>query len=123
MRALFTFCAILFGSSLVAQNYQRCGIVEATELRNSEFSGYQVAINRTFEDAKQHAALKDVNELDPIYQIPVVVHIVYNTPEENIPNELVYAQIARLNKDFRRLNADTTDTRSEFLPVAADAVE
>ena len=33
---------------------------------------------------------------------------------------MIFSQIQRLNKDYRRLNADTTDTRSEFLPVAAD---
>lgn len=78
-------------------------------------------MNKTFSEAKKHAERKDINETDPIYQVPVVVHIVYNTPQENISNELVYAQIARLNKDFRRLNADSVDTRAEFLPVAGDA--
>ncbi|MFT6760154.1 MAG: hypothetical protein ACJATS_001334 [Psychroserpens sp.] len=90
-------------------------------MRNAEFPGYSKVVNKIFSEAKKHAERKDINEPDPIYQVPVVVHIVYNTPQENISNELVYAQIARLNKDFRRLNADSVDTRAEFLPVAGDA--
>lgn len=121
MKSLFTLFGVLISASLFAQNIHRCGTVDAVSLRNEAYPGYQKAISRTFEAAKKHAQLKDVNEPDPIYQIPVVVHIVYNTPEENISSDLVYSQLARLNKDYRRLNADTTETRSEFLPVAADA--
>ncbi|MBI2966993.1 MAG: PKD domain-containing protein [Bacteroidetes bacterium] len=53
--------------------------------------------------------------------IPVVVHVIYNTPDENVSNALIYDMMNTLNEDFRRLNADTTQTRGIFLPVAADA--
>ena len=121
MKIGFTAIGLLLSSALFAQDYQRCGSVEAIELRNAEQAGYSKAVQNTFNSAKQHASQKDVNEPSPIYMVPVVVHIVYNTPEENISDALVHAQIARLNKDYRRLNDDTTDTRAEFLPVAADA--
>ena len=120
MKTTFTLIGVFLSISLFAQDVHRCATVEANALREAQHPGYLTALNRTFNDAKAHAQLKDVNTPDPIYQIPVVVHIVYNTPSENIPNELVYAQIARLNKDYRRLNADTLATRDEFLPVAAD---
>ncbi len=121
MRTLATLLTLLVCVSANAQSLHRCATTEAMQLREAKYPGYSEAVNRTFNEAKQHASLKDVNEPDPIYQVPVVVHIVYNTPEENIPNELVYAQIARLNRDYRRLNEDTADTRAEFKPVAADA--
>lgn len=103
------------------QQIHRCGTDEAIRSLDHKVPGYQQAVEQTFRNAKLHAQRKDVDANDSIFRIPVVVHIVYNSPEENIPNELVYAQIARLNRDYRRLNADTTETRSEFLPVAADA--
>lgn len=121
MKTLFTCLIVLVCTSVFAQNLHRCATVNAVELRNAQFPGYSKAVNNTFNAAKVHVAQKDINEPDPIYRIPVVVHIVYNTPEENISNQMVYSQIARLNKDYRRLNADSVDTRSEFLPVAADA--
>jgi hypothetical protein len=55
-----------------------------------------------------------------IITIPVVVHVVYATPSENISAAQVLSQIAILNKDYRRLNADTSAIPSVFAAVAAD---
>lgn len=55
-----------------------------------------------------------------IIRIPVVFHILYHSPAENIPDEKVYEQIAILNESFRRRNADTVKTPAAFRPVAAD---
>jgi hypothetical protein len=52
--------------------------------------------------------------------IPVVVHVVYNTSTENISTAQIQSQIDILNEDFRRLNADASDTPSAFQGVAAD---
>ncbi|PIB35397.1 hypothetical protein BFP72_08310 [Reichenbachiella sp. 5M10] len=63
-------------------------------------------------------------QADQVYTIPVVVHILHqgeNTGTgSNIPDEQIFSQIETLNEDFRRLNADATDTPNEFLAVAAD---
>ncbi|MDX2248169.1 MAG: M43 family zinc metalloprotease [Bacteroidia bacterium] len=56
-----------------------------------------------------------------VYEIPVVVHVVYNTPNQNVPDAQVQSQIDVLNEDFRRLNADTVNTPAPFKPVAGDA--
>ncbi len=53
--------------------------------------------------------------------IPVVVHIVYKSGAENISDAQVQSQIDVLNEDFRRLNADASNTPSDFLGVAADS--
>jgi hypothetical protein len=53
--------------------------------------------------------------------IPVVVHVVYRTGAENISDAQVLSQLAVLNEDFRRLNADTLHTPEHFRPLAADA--
>lgn len=55
-----------------------------------------------------------------IYTIPVVVHVVYNGSSENISDAQVQSQIAVLTEDFRRLNADKTNTPSAFSSIAAD---
>jgi len=38
--------------------------------------------------------------------IPVVVHVVYKTPAENISTAQIKSQIKVLNKDYRAKNAD-----------------
>lgn len=57
--------------------------------------------------------------------IPVVVHILYNSgnsnsPDENVPDSYIYDMLNTLNEDYRRLNADASQTRSQFQGVAAD---
>src|SRR5438876_4163136 len=39
---------------------------------------------------------------DIVIKIPVVVHILYHQPSENITDEQVYSQIEALNRDYRR---------------------
>jgi hypothetical protein len=56
-----------------------------------------------------------------VIRIPVVIHIIYNTASQNISDEQVRSQIAALNRDFRRKNADTSNTPERFRSVAADA--
>ncbi|HRO71463.1 MAG TPA: hypothetical protein PK951_13830, partial [Chitinophagaceae bacterium] len=58
--------------------------------------------------------------IGPVFTVPVVVHILYNRPEENISDERVFSQIAVLNETFRRLNADTAKTPAAFRDIAAD---
>lgn len=55
-----------------------------------------------------------------VITIPVVVHIIYNKPEENISDERVFSQIEVLNECFRRLSADTVNTPAWAKAVAAD---
>ncbi|MEM6642313.1 MAG: choice-of-anchor J domain-containing protein [Bacteroidota bacterium] len=56
--------------------------------------------------------------------IPVVVHVLHQGEEvgegSNLSVDRIRGQIDSLTVDFRRLNADTINTPSAFLPVAAD---
>lgn len=57
-----------------------------------------------------------------VYEIPVVVHIIEpaNGSSLNITDDRIFRQIEILNEDFRRTNADASNTPATFLPVAAD---
>lgn len=55
-----------------------------------------------------------------IIRIPVVVHVLYNTTAQNISDAQVKSQIDALNRDFRRLNADSVNTPLPFKSLAAD---
>lgn len=56
------------------------------------------------------------------YQIPVVVHVIHKGEPvgtgTNISDAQIFSQLAVINNDFKRLNADTVNTPAEFLPVA-----
>jgi Pregnancy-associated plasma protein-A len=53
--------------------------------------------------------------------IPVVVHVVWRLNEENVSNEQIHSQIAVLNQDFRKRNADVPNVPPVWQPLAADA--
>ncbi|MEL6133954.1 MAG: M43 family zinc metalloprotease, partial [Bacteroidota bacterium] len=53
--------------------------------------------------------------------IPVVVHVVYNTAQQNISDAQVMSQINVLNQDFQRRNPDRIQTPDIFKPLAASA--
>ena len=58
------------------------------------------------------------NRIDgDVITIPVVVHIIYNTAQENISDAQIQSQIDVLNEDFRRLNSDADNTWSQAADV------
>ncbi|MFM2146502.1 MAG: hypothetical protein RL732_1338 [Bacteroidota bacterium] len=56
----------------------------------------------------------------PVIRIPVIVHVLYNKPEQNITDAQVFSQIDALNKEFRKAHADTALIPAAFHDLAAD---
>ncbi len=52
--------------------------------------------------------------------IPVVVHVLWNSGEQNISDEQIASQLAILNQDFRSLNVETPTIPAVFQPLIAD---
>ena len=50
--------------------------------------------------------------------IPVVVHVLYNTAAQNVSDAQIASQLAVLNEDFQKLNADVSKTPAAFAPLA-----
>ena len=53
-------------------------------------------------------------------RIPVVVHVVWRTPAQNISEALIQSQIDVLNRDFRRLNPDVAQVPAVWQGLVAD---
>jgi len=64
--------------------------------------------------AKQSAERTEATQ----YTIPVVVHVVYNTPTQKLSIGQVKTQIKVLNQDYNRKNPDTTKTPAAFKSAA-----
>lgn len=56
----------------------------------------------------------------PQYIIPVVFHVIHVGGAENISDDQIYDALAILNRDYRKLNADTADVVSAFAGIVAD---
>ncbi|MEI9810458.1 MAG: M43 family zinc metalloprotease [Bacteroidota bacterium] len=70
--------------------------------------------------ANRQAAAPNARLQHMVIRIPVVVHILYHQPAENISDQRVYSEIDMLNQCFRRTNADSSKTPAAFKSLAAD---
>ncbi|MBK7127753.1 MAG: T9SS type A sorting domain-containing protein [Crocinitomicaceae bacterium] len=117
MKKSVLLIALCAGLNSLAQQYNHCGTHQAILDYDANHPGYLENVNETFYRAKQTGS----QDRSTVYIIPVVVHIVYNTPQENLDDSVIFNQIARLNEDYRRLNEDTTNTRDTFLTIVGDS--
>lgn len=84
-------------------------------LRHSLIEAENVIQNKIAE-----MALRGEKTSATIVTIPVVVHVIYASAQDNISKAQILDGLRVLNEDFRRQNADTAQTRALFKSVAAD---
>jgi hypothetical protein len=115
MKKTILLSTLLLSSTLFGQDVnqiERCMSHKAIEYQESLTPGYADHVKEQFEIAKAHQQTK--TNKSQLYTIPVVVHVVYNTPNQNLPDSVIHRQIATLNEDYQRLNADTVNMRGDF---------
>lgn len=96
-----------------------CTTVQYNNTLEEKFPEIKANRSRLEEKIRQYVVAHRGDQKQ-IITIPTVVHVVWNTPEQNIPDEQVWSQIIVLNQDFRRLNIDSIYTPAMFKPFAAD---
>jgi hypothetical protein len=57
-----------------------------------------------------------------VLRIPVVVHVLYHTDQENIELSQIESQIAALNRDYRLRNTDQSEIPAPFRVFATDTL-
>jgi hypothetical protein len=77
-------------------------------------------VDPEFEDYVKRFAERGGHLDTQVLLIPAVVHVVFDDAVDSLDAARVESQIDALNRDFRRLNADSVKTRPEFQPAAAD---
>ena len=76
--------------------------------------------NQALQFAAQQAGTAQRSTAAISVTIPVVVHVLYSTTAENISDAQIASQIAVLNEDFHKLNADAGSVPAAFAGLAAD---
>ncbi|WP_170170224.1 GEVED domain-containing protein [Hymenobacter perfusus] len=109
------------GASLSAEAQTRqCSTMEnlATQLAADPAMAQRLAAieNQTNSFVDNPLALRT----SAVVTIPVVVHVLYNTTAQNVSDAQIQSQIAVLNEDFNKLNADVSKTPSAFAGLAAN---
>lgn len=115
---LFILATGLQLSAQTAEPRIFCGNEIFEHILRSQYPALDAAIRNTFEATQ--AASGSVSERGGALTINVVVHVVWKNPEENLADSIILDQIAVLNRDFNRENADTSDLRDVFVPAAGN---
>jgi hypothetical protein len=125
MQRIFTVIAalalLLISTPTQAQLLNKyCGHTEVVKQRMQENPYYLQNLEQWHQEfLAEKAALRGTEEGDTTYTIKVVVHIVYkeDNPIFNIPDDIIISQIEALNRDYNKLNADTSRVRDIFKPI------
>lgn len=109
--------------SYMAHAQRTCGTMEVDARLRATDPNYASNRERIEEFTQKYLAKKETTgatRSGSLITIPVVVHVVWNSASQNISEDQVLSQIDVLNEDFRRLNADASETPAEFADDAAD---
>jgi hypothetical protein len=117
---------LLVISGLTSSAQKKCRTADYTELQLSETPSLRSGLMQIEEFTKHKISITETNQrsaqtqVNGLIKIPVVFHVLYHLPEENIPASLINDMMTALNRDFRRKNSDTVNTPAVFKPFAAD---
>lgn len=109
--------ALMSVPKIYAQEQPGCGLHYKLNELYSKYPDLEADQNELLERSKHYSPSGDREE---IYIIPVVFHIIHENGAENISDAQIMDQMAILNRDFRKLNADTSEIMDEFTAIAAD---
>ena len=100
-KLLLTLCSVgILSTWGYAQQAPKivCGQDLLSQKLSANAPEFKRAIERTFDQLK--ATPVDASRDPMVYEIPVVVHIVWKDPEENLPDSVIQNQIDVLNADI-----------------------
>jgi hypothetical protein len=117
-KSLLITLSFLVSLQAIAQKTRSCGAHTLSHELMQKDTSYARKVNQNNELAKRKLSNARMNIT---YTIPVVVHVVYNTPEQNISDEQIASQIKVLNEDYSLNNANFASTPNAFKALAGNA--
>jgi len=107
--------------SLLAQTVVRCGTDEYWKKLKQNDPSFSQQEQEIKNKIRQFSAIPSNSSFQQIVTIPVVVHIVYKTSDQNLGDDVVASQITVLNQDYTRTNTDTVQTPLIWRHTAGNA--
>ena len=121
MKRIVVAVMLLLGLMANAQHANtRCGhddVIEELKANPVMYQKYLDGIDFRTQLAKEQPAKKSGGK---VYTIPVIYHVIYWESSDSISAEQLQDGIDVLNRDFRRNNPDTINTRPIFKHLGAD---
>ncbi|SEW34354.1 Pregnancy-associated plasma protein-A [Chitinophaga sp. YR573] len=110
---ILIFCCLSF----LVHSQRNCGTEPYKQNIIRNYPELSSRYGRTNSDSLLNEKL---SRLTGMIKIPVVVHVVYNASEENLPDSLIKSQISQLNLDFSAKNKDIINVPEIFKDRIAD---
>lgn len=125
MKTFITLLLLLSTFAFSVQAQRNCLSVDYSRKLAAE--NPQVAASLRSAEDKINAYLSNGTRLlardtsaNELITIPVVVHVLYNTPSQNISDAQVLSQLQALNNDFSNVNDDRVNRPGVFKNLSAD---
>lgn len=120
-----TVALIVLNIFVVSAQVDKCGTKIYIEYKKSQDPSYIKDLEAadklidSFIKSSQRASSNSGGQT--VLRIPVVVHVLYKTSQQNISDAQIMSQLKVMNEDFRRMNPDTSNTPEIWRSIAADA--
>lgn len=101
--------------------HRSCGAMAAHMMLLEKFPSFRASQMRLEGTTSRRRDLGFDAAKMAIVTVKTVVHVVYNTAEQNISNAQIKSQMAVLNRDFRATNPDRNQTPLPFKGLISDA--
>src|SRR6187402_669500 len=121
-KILLAFVAITFSFIANSQNADRCGANAAIKQQMAADPVYAKKVEALLKNKGNYSRgdMKGKPPSSAAITIPVVVHVVYNTAEQNISDAQIQSQIGVLNADFTASNSDYNNYDAGYGSVKGD---
>ena len=118
--SVFSLVGVLSTGKLVAQEtHFNCGSHTQMKKLYAENPGLEADYKKLVNRYKENRVINGKSTTVRI--IPIVFHIVHEYGAENVSDQQIQSQMVILNKDYRKLNADTNVVISPFDTIIGDA--
>ncbi len=112
-------CCIMFIGLNIQAQQRNCASMEVLEKNLQQNQQFQSQMEEIEEHTQRmiKKSASDLSKANGIITIPVVVHVIYRTSQQNISEAQIMSQLQVLNDDYRRTNADADNTWSQAADV------
>lgn len=117
---LIVFSLIFGAADITAFAQLNCGSDQATKKlyeKHPELIAAQTAYDQQLAEISMQRSADD----STVYIIPIVFHIIHQNGTENIPDANIFDAVNILNRDYRKLNSDTSSVKRPFKGLIADS--
>lgn len=105
-----------------AQTPKYCGTTQATNkiiVDHPEVAVIHEQMEKAIQEWIKSQKNYKTND-EQVYIIPIVFHVIHNYGDENISDDQIKDEVEVLNRDYRKLNADTSVVVNDFKSIIAD---